>query len=72
MIWPTKGYIINHFGRQKHPQWNTITENIGIDIKAEFGEQVHAVANGIVTAITWQRGRGNIIIINNLDGFFSV
>ncbi len=72
MIWPTKGYVINHFGPQKHPKWKTITENIGIDIQAEFGDDVQAVANGVVTAITWQRGRGNIVIINHLGGYFSV
>ncbi len=72
MIWPTGGYVISHFGRHKHPEWKTITENIGIDIKSEFGQDVRAVANGIVTAITWQRGRGNIIIINHLGGYFSV
>ncbi len=72
MIWPAEGYVISHFGRHKHPKWKTITENIGIDIKAKFGQDVRAVANGIVTAITWQRGRGNIVIINHLGGYFSV
>ncbi len=72
MIWPTDGRIINHFGRHKHPKWKTVTENIGVDIKAEFGQDVRAVANGIVTAITWQRGRGNIIIVNHLGGYFTV
>ena len=47
-------------------------ENIGIDIRAEFGEDVRAVADGVVTAITWQRGRGNIVIINHLGGYFTV
>ncbi len=72
MIWPTQGYVIAHFGRQRHPKWKTITENIGIDIKADFGEEVRAVASGVVTAITWQRGRGNIIIINHMGGYFTV
>ncbi len=72
MIWPTAGQIINHFGRHKHPLWKTVTENIGIDIRAEFGQEVRSIANGVVTAITWQRGRGNIIIVNHLGGYFSV
>ena len=72
MIWPTDGRIINHFGRHKHPKWKTVTENIGVDIKAEFGKDVRTVANGIVTAITWQRGRGNIVIVNHLGGYFTV
>jgi septal ring factor EnvC (AmiA/AmiB activator) len=73
MIWPTRGKIITHFGRYKHPKWKTVTlENIGIDIQAEFGQEVRATAKGIVTAITWQRGRGNIVIINHLGGYFTV
>jgi len=72
MIWPTQGFVISHFGRHRHPKWKTITENIGVDIKAEFGEDVRAVASGVVTAITWQRGRGNIVIINHRGGYFSV
>jgi len=72
MIWPTRGEIITHFGRFKHPKWKTITESIGIDIQANFGQDVRATSKGIVTAITWQRGRGNIIIINHLGGYFTV
>lgn len=72
MIWPTRGHIITRFGRQKHPKWNTITETIGIEIQAEFGQEVRATSKGIVTAITWQRGRGNIVIINHLGGYFTV
>jgi len=73
MIWPTRGKIITHFGRYKHPKWNAITlENIGVDIQAEFGQEVKATAKGIVTAITWQRGIGNVVMINHLGGYFTV
>jgi len=73
MIWPTRGEIITRFGRYKHPKWKTVTmENIGIDIQADLGQDVKATAKGIVTAITWQRGRGNIVIINHLGGYFTV
>jgi murein hydrolase activator len=72
MIWPTDGQIINHFGRHKHPKWKTVTENNGIDIQAEFGQEIQAVANGIVTVITWMRGRGNMVMVNHLGGYFTV
>jgi murein hydrolase activator len=72
MIWPTNGLIINHFGRHQHPKWKTVTENNGIDIQAEFGQEIQAVANGIVTVITWMRGRGNMVMINHLGGYFTV
>lgn len=72
MIWPTRGDIIRHFGSNKHPKWKTVTTSIGVDIEAEFGQEVRATCRGVVTAITWLRGRGNIIIINHMGGYFTV
>ncbi|MFQ5769115.1 MAG: murein hydrolase activator EnvC family protein [bacterium] len=72
MIWPTHGKIIAKFGKYKHPVLKTVTENIGIDIQASLGSSVQAVANGRVTVITWQRGRGNIIIISHYGGYYTV
>ncbi|MFQ5863779.1 MAG: murein hydrolase activator EnvC family protein [bacterium] len=72
MIWPTQGEIITRFGKFMHPELKTVTENIGIDIRAPAGTPVHAVASGRVTAITWQRGRGNIIIVSHYGGYYTV
>ncbi len=72
MIWPTEGKIIAKFGRYRHPELKTITENIGIDIQAPMGSPVRAVASGKVTAIEWQRGLGNIVIIKHYGGYYSV
>lgn len=72
LIWPIKGKVISRFGRYKHPQLKTVTENLGIEIKARLGAPVHAVDDGIVQVITWQRGRGNIIIISHDDGYYTV
>jgi septal ring factor EnvC (AmiA/AmiB activator) len=72
MMWPTQGKIIAKFGKYKHPELKTITENIGIDIQAPAGSPVQAVASGRVTAITWQRGRGNIVIVSHYGGYYTV
>jgi len=72
MIWPTNGVVVTHFGPYRHPRWKTVTQNLGIDIKADFGQDVRATSKGIVTAITWYRGRGNIVIISHLGGYFTV
>lgn len=72
LMWPVQGKVINHFGRQKHPQLNTITENLGIEIKAKAGTPVIAVDKGYVQTITWQRGRGNIIILSHDNGYYTV
>lgn len=70
--WPAKGTILRPYGPYQHPVLKTITENLGLDIKVESGTAVHTVADGKVTAVTWQRGRGNLIIINHSDGFYTV
>lgn len=70
--WPLRGEILRSYGPYTHPELKTITDNLGVDIRAEIGSAVHAVAAGRITAITWQRGRGNLVIINHGDGYYTV
>jgi septal ring factor EnvC (AmiA/AmiB activator) len=70
--WPARGKIVQRFGKVKHPRLNTYYINEGIDIQAPEGSAVIAPCSGVVTAITWQRGRGNIIIINHFGGYYTV
>ncbi len=72
LAWPAQGRVISQFGRHEHPQLKTVTENLGIEIQAVEGAPVVSVGNGRVQAITWQRGRGNIVIISHDDGFYTV
>ncbi len=72
MLWPAEGSIVTKFGKYMHPELKTFTENIGIDISARLNDPVNAVASGKVTAITWQRGRGNIVILRHYGGYYSV
>ena len=72
MIWPTEGRIVTRFGKVKHPELKTITENIGIEIEAPEGSPVQVVASGKITKITWQRGRGNIVIVSHYGGYYTV
>ena len=72
MPWPVEGKIITHFGKQRNPELNTVTENSGIDIKVKSGSPIEAVLDGMVTTVTFLRGYGNLIIIDHGDGYFSV
>ncbi|MBN1541583.1 peptidoglycan DD-metalloendopeptidase family protein [candidate division KSB1 bacterium] len=72
LIWPARGQIISRFGRQQHPKLKTVTENLGIEIQAAEGETVQSVSDGRIQAITWQRGRGNIVIISHDEGYYTV
>lgn len=70
--WPVRGEIVGHYGSYRHPVLKTITTNLGIDIAAVPGTSVRCVASGKVTTITWQRGFGNLLIINHADGYYTV
>ena len=70
--WPIKGNISSKFGNKRNAELNTITENLGINIKSNKEKSVIAVLDGIVSSITYIRGVGNIIILDHGDGFNTV
>ncbi|MCI0695443.1 peptidoglycan DD-metalloendopeptidase family protein [candidate division KSB1 bacterium] len=72
MPWPVDGRVVTHYGTYRHPVLNTVTTNLGIDIAAPAGTPVRSVASGRVTALTWQRGYGNLMIISHADGYYTV
>lgn len=71
--WPvTRGKITGKFGEQKNEQLNTVTLNFGVDIQTPSGSIVKAVADGIVSAISWLPGFGNVIIVRHSEGYRTV
>ena len=70
--WPLNGRVISKFGAIRNPDTGTITENVGIDIKASSGTKVKSVLDGVVSTITFIRGHGNIVIIDHGGGFSTV
>ena len=70
--WPISGSIVSKFGNKKNEKLKTITENLGIDIKAHKNKNVITILDGVVSTITYIRGHGNIIIIDHGDGFNTV
>ena len=73
LIWPLKGKIIRYFGIEKNPKYKRITiKSNGIDIQAEIGTAVHAVADGIVAFSNVYAGQGKLIIIDHKNGYYSL
>ena len=70
--WPAQGRIIAKFGRQWNPKLKTTTDNPGIDIKGQPGSAIRSIMNGVVTTITYIRGYGTTIIVDNGGGFYTV
>ena len=71
-LWPAEGEIVGHFGRQKHPQFNTYVHRKGIDIRAPEGSGIRAVMAGTVAYATWLKGYGLVAILDHANGFFSL
>jgi len=73
MVWPLyKGKIIRKFGENKHKSLKTITMNYGVDIKAGNDKNVHCVGEGVVAAIDWLPGYGNVLIVSHKNNYRTV
>lgn len=70
--WPADGSVITHFGRQKHPTFNTYVQRKGIEIKTTEGSAIYAVMPGTVVYADWLKGYGLVIILDHANGFFSL
>ena len=62
---PVKGKIINFFGPFKNTRYNIVNFRSGVDIKAERGEPIQAVAGGRVLYADWFKNYGNMLIIDH-------
>ena len=71
-LWPADGDVVAHFGRQKHPQFNTYVQRKGIDIRAPEGSGIRAVMGGTVAFADWLKGYGLVVILDHTNGFFSL
>jgi septal ring factor EnvC (AmiA/AmiB activator) len=60
------------FGRVVDPRFRTVTVQKGVDIEAERGEPVLAVAPGRVVHAGWFKGYGNLVIVDHGEGFHTL
>ncbi len=71
--WPIQGRIITAFGLQKHPRFNTITQNNGIEIAPNKEKAViQSVHPGRVVYADVFEGYGNLIIIDHGMAYYSL
>lgn len=68
-IWPVQGRVSSEFGRRRSPFTGRREFHDGIDIVAPPGTPVHGAADGRVILVTYQRGLGNVIIVDHGYGF---
>ena len=66
LAWPVSGRVITSFGPQKHPRFNTITMNNGVEIAPKKERApVLAVHPGLVVYADAFEGYGNLIIVDH-------
>ncbi len=69
---PLEGVIVDNFGIKTNPVFNVQTRNDGIDIKAANSSPVKAIARGRVDYVGSLPGLGGVVIINHLNGYYSI
>jgi septal ring factor EnvC (AmiA/AmiB activator) len=71
--WPVSGRVITRFGLEKHPRFNTRTENNGIEIAPESRDAVaRAIHAGKVVYADYFQGYGNVIILDHGLSYYSL
>jgi murein DD-endopeptidase MepM/ murein hydrolase activator NlpD len=65
----TTGFISSYFGEREDPFSGHVGYHKGVDIAGSSGEEVLAVAAGIVTWSGERTGYGNLVEINHGDGY---
>ncbi|RKZ33148.1 hypothetical protein DRQ33_04715 [bacterium] len=67
-----KCQTIKKFGMVKDTKYGTMFNNPGVDFAAKEGENVHSVADGIVSDVVWLPGYQYVVIIHHGGGYYSI
>ncbi len=70
--WPVQGEVIQQFGVHKMKNSNTTIKSEGIYIQTQYGSPVHAIADGVVAYAGWFENKGNLVIVDHQNGFYSL
>ncbi len=72
LSWPVKGKIISFFGPYRDKKFKVMNFQSGINIKAERGEPIRAISDGITIYANWFKGFGNMMIVDHGDHYYTV
>ncbi len=67
-LWPVIGRVTSSFGERKDPLGNGGEFHRGIDIAADYGDAVHATADGVVEMAAMGTGYGREVVLNHGHG----
>ncbi|AEA32998.1 murein hydrolase activator EnvC family protein [Hippea maritima] len=69
---PVSGRVVSTFGKKYDPLFKVYTRNDGIDIKSKKDSCVRSIAYGKVGFAGNLPGYGGVVIINHLNGYYTV
>ncbi len=70
--WPVDGKVILKYGKNKHPELNTVVVSNGIKIKAQDGATIKTVNDGTVVFTGEFKSYGKMIIVDHKGTYFSI
>jgi len=71
--WPlSSGKIVTRFGTSRHPRFNTVTQNNGVEISPQKDAVVKAIHDGRVAYADYTSGYGYMVIIDHGSSYFSI
>lgn len=70
-FWPVMGHITGSFGERLDPFSGEGAFHTGVDISAQYGEPIHAAADGIVTIADTHSGYGRLVVVDHGFGITS-
>lgn len=71
--WPVAGKVITRFGLERHPQFNTVTMNNGIEISpGQDDTSIRSIHSGKVVYADYFQGYGNLLIIDHGMNYYSL
>jgi murein DD-endopeptidase MepM/ murein hydrolase activator NlpD len=68
-MWPVRGPITSPFGMRTDPVTGRYALHSGIDIGVDYGTPIRAAADGLIIFAGWYGGYGNLITVDNGDGY---
>jgi murein hydrolase activator len=69
---PVNGTITTKFGSYRDKRLNVNRFNNGISVRADRGEPIHAVKDGLILYAGWFKGYGQMIIIDHGQHYYTV
>lgn len=70
--WPISGRVVTRFGNIRHPKFNTITKNNGIEIAPRNDMVVKSIHQGIIVYTDYFEGYGKLIIIDHGMAYYTL